>query len=125
MVPIGPGFYPRIVLGLSALLSAILVVRDLLSAPRPPATQGAKADYPAVALHFAVFGLYLVALPAIGFRIATFVYVAAANALMNVPRGAKGWVRVVLLAFFTALVTWLVFERELLVLMPRGRWTDF
>jgi hypothetical protein len=125
MVPIGPGFYPRIVLGLSALLSAILVVRNLLSAPRPPATQGANADYPAVALHFAVFGLYLVALPAIGFRIATFVYVAAANALMNVPRGAKGWVRVVLLAFFTALVTWLVFERELLVLLPRGRWTDF
>ena len=124
MVPIGPGFYPRIVLGLSALLSAALVVRDLLSAKPDPA--GANAlRYGAVALHFAVFGLYLVSLPAIGFRIATFLYVALANAIMDRPRGAKGWGRVALIAFLTALATWLVFERELLVLMPRGRWTDF
>ncbi|MEW6690055.1 MAG: tripartite tricarboxylate transporter TctB family protein [Pseudomonadota bacterium] len=123
LVPIGPGFYPRIVLGLTGLLSLFLVVRDLLS-KKAPETK-ARANYGAVVLHFAVFGLYVAALPGLGFRIATFAYVAAANALMDAPRGAKGWARVALIAFVTALATWFVFERELLVLLPRGRWTDF
>ncbi len=123
LVPIGPGFYPRIVLGLTALLSLGLLVSDFF-AKKPPRHE-ARANYFAVALHFAVFGLYVAALPALGFRIATFAYVAAANALMDRPRGAKGWARVALIASATALATWLVFERELLVLLPRGRWTDF
>jgi hypothetical protein len=123
MVPIGPGFYPRIVLGLTALLSFFLVVADFFAAKVPAAS--AKANYGVVALHFAVFGLYVAALPGLGFRVATFAYVAAANALMDAPRGARGWGRVALIAFVTALATWLVFERELLVLLPRGRWTSF
>jgi hypothetical protein len=31
----------------------------------------------------------------------------------------------VVLGLVTALATWLIFERELSVLLPRGRWTDF
>jgi hypothetical protein len=31
----------------------------------------------------------------------------------------------VTLGLVTAVVTWLIFERYLSVLMPRGRWTDF
>jgi len=123
LVPIGPGFYPRLVLGLAALLSLGLVVSDWKS--RGPAAVAERPDYGAVVLHFAVFGLYVVALPALGFRMATFAYVAAANALMDPPRGARGWARVALLAGLTAFATWLVFERELSVLLPRGRWTDF
>lgn len=123
LVPIGPGFYPRIVLGLTALLSFALVVGDLLRKKVPE--RKAEANYAAVALHFAVFGLYVAALPGLGFRVATFVYVSAANALMDAPRGAKGWTRVAVIGFVTALATWFVFERELLVLLPRGRWTDF
>ncbi len=123
LVPIGPGFYPRIVLGLTALLSLALVVADILA--RKTDEPKAKVNYAAVALHFGVFALYVVALPGLGFRIATFAYVAAANALMAPPRGARGWARVALLAFLTALATWLVFERELSVLLPRGRWTSF
>ncbi len=30
-----------------------------------------------------------------------------------------------MLALLTSLVTWLVFERYLSVLLPRGRWTGF
>jgi len=127
LVPIGPGFYPRIVLALTAVLGLWILAADLLGrgrrAPAAAPAVAQAANYSAVAIHFAVFGLYVVALQPLGFRIATFAYVAAANALLAPPRGARGWARVVLLAFLTTLATWLVFERELSVLLPRGRWT--
>lgn len=126
LVPIGPGFYPRIVLALSAALGLWILVADLAARRRrPSAAAPAAANYPAVAIQFAVFGLYVAALAPIGFRIATFLYVAVANALMAPPRGARGWLRVTLLAFATALVSYFVFERYLQVLLPRGRWTGF
>ncbi|HEY5898214.1 MAG TPA: tripartite tricarboxylate transporter TctB family protein [Burkholderiales bacterium] len=123
LVPVGPGFYPRIVLGMTVLFCAILVLQDLLSKDRPAPL--ARASYAAVILHFAVFGLYVAALPGLGFRIATFVYVGVANALMEPPRRGMQWVRVVLLALGTAVATYYVFEHYLSVLLPRGRWTDF
>jgi putative tricarboxylic transport membrane protein len=123
LVPVGPGFYPRIVLGIAALFAAWLIFADLLgkSARQPLA----RANYGAVVLHFAVFGVYIVALPGLGFRIATLLYVAAANALMDPPRRPMHWLRVVLLALGTVLATYYAFEHYLSVLLPRGRWTDF
>ena len=123
LVPIGPGFYPRIVLGVTAVLAFALVVADLLSPKAATASQG--LNYLLVVETFAVFGLYVGALPFIGFRIATFLYVAATNALLDIPRGAKGWGRVLLVAGLTTVIVFYVFERYLTVLMPRGRWTQF
>jgi putative tricarboxylic transport membrane protein len=123
LVPIGPGFYPRMVLGLAALLAAALVVSDLVRKTAPAVRE--KAAYAAVVLHFAVFGVYAVALPWVGFRVATFAYVAATNALLDVPRSARGWLRVAILALATVLATYYAFEHYLLVLLPRGRWTGF
>lgn len=131
MVPIGPGFYPRIVLGLTAALGIALLVLDLLRSRRRPQAGDAKppasaqSNHFAVALHFGVFGLYVVALPYLGFRIATVLYVGAANALLEPPRGLKGWMRVAALALLTTVAAYVVFERYLLVLLPRGRWTGF
>ena len=129
MVPIGPGFYPRIVLGMTALLSLGLVAADLLArrraVPAAPAPKVERLNYPLVALSFGVFALYCAALPGLGFRIATFGYVVASSALLAPPRGAKGWAGTVVLGLATAFVTWLVFERYLSVLLPRGRWTGF
>lgn len=123
LVPIGPGFYPRLVLGLTALLAAALVVSDLAGKSTPQARD--KAATAAVVLHFAVFGLYAVSLPWLGFRVATFAYVAATNALLDVPRSARGWLRVALIALGTVIATYYTFEHYLLVLLPRGRWTGF
>ena len=127
MVPVGPGFYPRIVLGLTALLSLGLVVSDFLGRNngRPKEQPKQKLNYPLVAISFGVFALYCVALPNLGFRLATFAYVAAASALLAPPRGPKAWAGTLLLAFATAFLTWLIFERYLSVLLPRGRWTNF
>ena len=123
LVPIGPGFYPRIVLGLTAVLAAAMVLIDLLTKAQPRPLP--EADYGSVVLHFAVFGLYVLALPSLGFRVATLAYIAATNALLDWPRSAKGWLRVAALALIATAVVYLVFEHYLTVLLPRGRWTGF
>jgi len=125
MVPVGPGFYPRIVLAMTALLSLGLVLSDVLSRKKGQARPEQKLNYPLVALNFGVFALYVAALPGLGFRVATFAYVVVANALLARPRGAKGWAGAVVLGLATTFATWLIFERELSVLLPRGRWTGF
>ena len=126
LVPIGPGFYPRIVLGISAVLAALLFLTDVFrSRPDAQPKVGEKRNYGLVALMFAAFGVYCGALPYLGFRVATFAYVAAANALLDPPRGARGWARALLVALVTTLLVYYAFERYLSVLLPRGRWTGF
>jgi hypothetical protein len=127
LVPIGPGFYPRVVLGLTAVLAAALVVSDLLAGRRgrPAAKPRAALNYGLVLAVFAVFGLYVAFLPYLGFRIATAAFVVALQSTLEPPRGWKGWLAVAVTAVATTAVAYLVFERYLLVLLPRGRWTDF
>ena len=123
LVPIGPGFYPRVVLGLTAVLAASLVFYDLRSA-QGPVTAG-NLNYGLVLAVFVVFGLYVGALPYLGFRIATLVFVAALQAVLEPPKNARGWLIVGVTALATTVVCYILFERYLQVLLPRGRWTDF
>ena len=123
LVPIGPAFYPRIVLAITALLSLALFLSGFLSRKKEELPE--KANYLAVVVQFAVFGLYAGALPLVGFRLATFAYVTAACALLEPPRRASQWLRAPVLGAATAAAAWLAFERYLLVLLPRGSWTDF
>ncbi len=123
LVPIGPGFYPRIVLGITALLAAAVVVADWRRRGRPRPEE--KLNYGLVAAMFAVFGLYVGALPYLGFRVATFAYVAGANALLDPPRAWRGWLRCAVVGLVTMGVVYFAFERYLTVLLPRGRWTGF
>ncbi|HEU4924372.1 MAG TPA: tripartite tricarboxylate transporter TctB family protein [Burkholderiales bacterium] len=124
LVPIGPGYYPRIVLAVTASFALALIAMDFV-APSRPARAAEKLNYVLVLEMFAVFGLYVGALPYLGFRVSTFVYVAATNALLDVPRSVKGCARVLLIALITTVAVYYVFERYLTVLLPRGRWTDF
>ena len=123
LVPIGPGYYPRIVLAITALLAIGVVVTDFLSPGKPKS--GEKLNYGMVVSMFAVFGLYCGALPFLGFRISTLLYVAATNALLDCPRKKTSWIRVGVVALITTVVVYYVFERYLTVLLPRGRWTNF
>lgn len=127
MVPIGPGFYPRIVLGITAVFALLLVALEWRARGKaaPPPSPQKQRNYRLVTMMFLVFGVYCGALPYLGFRIATFVYLAASNALLDPPRGARGWGRVGLIALIATVVIYYVFEHYLLVLLPRGRWTDF
>jgi putative tricarboxylic transport membrane protein len=123
LVPIGPGFYPRIVLGVTAFFALLLVLSDLFTATKPRAA--ATARYSVVVAMFATFGLYAGALPYLGFRISTLLYIAAVNWLLQPPRAPRGWFRVAAVALLATVLVYVVFERYLLVLLPRGRWTNF
>ena len=127
LVPIGPGYYPRIVLGITAALALAVVIADLRAKKPPPLPGGSgeKLNYAMVGAMFAVFGLYCGALPFLGFRIATFAYLAVTNAMLDWPKGARGWLRVLAVALITTVAVYFAFERYLSVLLPRGRWTDF
>jgi hypothetical protein len=128
LVPIGPGFYPRIVLSATAILSAILVVADLVARRRAAAAGAATTAAPRnvrlVATTFAIFGGYVLLLPLAGFRVATGLFVLMLQIVLDeAPR--RHWLRIALVAVGAAWVTHLVFEGYLSVLLPRGRWTGF
>ncbi|HTK13767.1 MAG TPA: tripartite tricarboxylate transporter TctB family protein [Xanthobacteraceae bacterium] len=131
MVPIGPAFYPRIVLSILAILSVILLALDLRAAAQRRAT-GTTAiaapvqpapNYPLVLKTFIAFGLYIALLPELGFRIGTVLFVAALQVTLEWPRSTRRWALVAIVALATTLVCFYVFEDYLSVLLPRGRWS--
>lgn len=129
LVPIGPGFYPRIVLVFMAVTSVVLIAQDLLvrraamaGAVAPPQPQPRRA-YGLVARAFAVIAGYIVLLPLLGFRISTALFVAALQAALEWPATARQWIVLAAIAIGTSAVAYFVFESYILVLLPRGSWT--
>jgi hypothetical protein len=131
IVPISPGFYPAIVLTFMAVTSAVLLVQDIAAQRRArPAAPGVTAAgvqraYGLVLAAFVVVAAYVVVLPLVGFRIATALFVAVFQLVLERPATPARWVVLVGIALATSLVTYLVFESYLSVLLPRGRWTDW
>jgi hypothetical protein len=156
MVPIGPAFYPRIVLGLMALFSVILIANDVLAALRrravapevPPAAQaraavaaptaeaaaaaesspngvqaGHKPNYPLVLATFVLFGIYVLILPYLGFRISTFLFVFVLQPTLEWPRSWQRWLLVAAIALATTIACVVAFDDYLSVLLPRGTLT--
>jgi len=128
LVPVGPGFYPRIVLGITAVLSAALIIMNVAArrrAPTPQPPAGAPSNHRLVLVVFATFGVYVGLLPLLGFRISTFAFMFGLQALLEPPRTRRNWLLAAIIALVTTIVTYYVFEGYLSVLLPRGRWTDF
>ena len=95
---------------------------------RAPAAAGSDAprrNYRLVVIAFAIVGAYVAALPLLGFRVATVLFVGALQAALGRPQTARQWIVLVAIALGTAAVSYFVFERYLLVLLPRGAWTGF
>jgi hypothetical protein len=97
IVPIGPGFYPMLVLGFMAFISAILVLQDLLA--RRPAT-------PAAGKPAGIDG-------------------EARQMVLERPASMRQWVTQLAIAVGTSAIAYLVFERYLSVILPRGTWTNW
>ena len=127
IVPVGPGFYPAIVLGFLAVASALLVIQDVIKRRRPAAVSAPATprNYRLVTVAFAITGGYVVLLPPLGFRLATVLFVIALQAAIELPRTPRRWATLIAIAAGTTAATYLVFERYLLVLLPRGAWTGF
>jgi hypothetical protein len=128
IVPVGPGFYPAIVLSFMAAASALLVVQDVIKhrVPAEAAVSDApRRNYRLVVIAFAIVGAYVALLPLLGFRVATVLFVGALQAALDRPKSARQWAVLAAIALGTAAVSYFVFERYLLVLLPRGAWTGF
>jgi putative tricarboxylic transport membrane protein len=123
-VPVGPGFYPKIILVFLAIVSAMLVAQDLRSAPVVEKRVGTPA-YDLVAAAFAISGAYILLLPMFGYRIATVAFVAALQSLLERPKTARQTLLIAAIAVATSAATYLLFERYLSVLLPRGTWTNW
>jgi hypothetical protein len=125
-VPIGPDFYPRLVLGVMAAVSVALIVTGIAAAlPDGGGAATTPRNYLGVVLTFALFGLYVLLLSRLGFRIATCLFVVALGALLERPASSGAWLRIGLTGVLTAAATYVVFELYLTVLLPRGTWTGF
>jgi putative tricarboxylic transport membrane protein len=131
LVPVGPEFYPRLVLGATALLALLLVVSDVVAHRRARVTTAtavstAKPNYALVVIAFAIFAIYVIALPYLGFRLATFAFLIAMPLAFEPPRGAcRRWIVVFIVALVATVLTYIIFNNYLHVLLPRGRWTGF
>ena len=132
IVPIGPGFYPTLVLVFMAAMSAVLVIQDVVAQRRAPAAVAAepasaepRRNYGLVLAAFVAVAIYIALLPFLGFRIATALFVAAFQAVLERPTTARQWAVQLAIAVGTAAVTYLVFERYLSVILPRGTWTGW
>jgi hypothetical protein len=128
IVPVGPGFYPAIVLSFMAAASALLVLQDLLKRRVPAGAEAGEAprrNYRLVVIAFAIVGGYVALLPLVGFRVATVLFVGSLQAALGRPRTVRQWAVLAAIALGTAAVSYFVFERYLLVLLPRGAWTGF
>lgn len=127
LVPVSPALYPRIVLGITAAFAALLALQGVLAHRRPGQARVAErpgSRYGMVVAMFALFGAYVLALPYVGFRIATFAFLVAMQAALEPPRGWRRWARVAVVAVLTTAAVYYTFDQYLQVLLPRGRWTD-
>jgi hypothetical protein len=121
-VPIGPGFYPRIVLVLLAALAVWLILEDLLTRvprPRTAATPVSGPNYRLVVICFLVFGAYVVGLSLLGYLLSTFLFVLGLGWVMG-PGTHRELPRLFAVAAGTTLATHLIFEKYLHVFLPRG-----
>ena len=131
IVPIGPGFYPAMVLSFMALTSAVLVLQDLLAQRRRsvPVDQLAadepKRAYGLVLASFITIAGYIGVLPLLGFRISTALFVLIFQMVLERPASPLTLLRQVAVALGAAAVTYLTFNDYLTVLLPRGSWTGW
>ncbi|MBI3003115.1 MAG: tripartite tricarboxylate transporter TctB family protein [candidate division NC10 bacterium] len=121
-LPLGADFFPRILLILLAAGGLLLLVQDLLRHRKRPAPESLarfRDVPPSVPTTFAAFAAYIFLMPTLGFFLATLAFVAVAQVLLG-PYRPRDLPRIALLAIGTATATYLIFERYLHVLLPRG-----
>jgi hypothetical protein len=121
-VPIGPAFYPRVVLGLLAALVVWLILEDLLTRVPRAGTAAApvsRPNYRLVVICFLVFGAYVVGLSLLGYLLSTFLFVLGLGWVTG-PRTPREVPRLFAVAAGTTLATYLIFEKYLHVFLPRG-----
>lgn len=123
LVPIGATFYPKILLGVTALLGLALLVSEMRAGHRaaPGKAGGGWATFRPAVVTFGLSVLYAVLLPGIGYLAATTLFVGGLAWGLRTPtlRRVPG---ALLLGLLTAAATLLIFENYLKVFLPRAGW---
>lgn len=125
---LSPATWPRIVIGAMAVLCLIYLVQSLRQgpdAPNPEAPESVRAFlayWRNVIWCFALFAVYLVAIPWLGLLLAGMLFVLAVLT-------ALGGFRLVLVHIALAVIVvggmWSFFTFGLGVILPKGEWTGF
>jgi putative tricarboxylic transport membrane protein len=122
-IPIGPSFYPRVVLVFLAGLAVWLIVEDTLkgrrTAKEAKKPAGPAPNYRRVLIGFLVFLGYVACLDFLGYVASTFLFVLGLSWAIG-PRNMREMPKLVAVAVGTALATYVIFERYLYVFLPRG-----
>jgi putative tricarboxylic transport membrane protein len=122
-VPIGPAFYPRVMLLFLAGLAVWLIGEDLLKKGRAAGETkkrtGPAPNYRRVLWGFLIFLGYVVGLDLIGFITSTFLFILGLSWAVG-PRKVREIPKLLLVAAGTAMACYLLFEKYLYVFLPRG-----
>jgi putative tricarboxylic transport membrane protein len=122
-IPIGPSFYPRVMLIFLAGLAVWLIAEDLFkkraSEREAKRKAGPAPNYRRVLWGFLLFLGYVACLDLIGFLTSTFLFVLGMSWAIG-PQKGREIPKLFAVAAGTALACYLVFERYLYVFLPRG-----
>ena len=120
----GASFFPKIVISLLAFLALCYLVTSVARARKDPTegrnqTLGGRIrDNRKVLLTFVVFGIYVAALPYLGYLLSSAAFLLASHLLIS-SRKTKMAIVVPAVVVVTLLL-FLVFENGLSVFLPRG-----
>jgi putative tricarboxylic transport membrane protein len=129
IVPLGPAFYPRILLALLLIMGMILFVLDISKRQLLGEGKGDKKKalkdkegyirYKKVIWSFIAFGLYILFIPIIGFYSSTAIVLVILQGILGYREPKQ-----IPLFFMTSMITtvciYLIFERYLMVVFPKG-----
>lgn len=127
--PLGAGAFPRLVLGVLMALTAIAVIGQLLrlrgqlpaaAAALPDATVRFLISHRLVLAVLAGFGVYVAALPWLGFAPASFLFLLGIQLLIG-PKTRRNLIIGLLIALAGSWGLELLFREVFTVFLPRGR----
>lgn len=129
IVPLGPAFYPRMLLALLLVMGMILFILDIFKRKPSGKRKGDKEKalkdegwlikYKKVIWGFTVFGLYILFIPIIGFYSSTAVVLVILQAILGY-RGPRQLPLFLIVSIITTICIYLIFEKYLMVVFPKG-----
>jgi|SRR5690625_214338 len=114
---IGPNIYPRILLVLMALLSVVVIIQEFKLPSKPVSYKGWLRVFSMVV----ITTLYIAAIPAIGFVLATIPYLI----LVPLLAGYRRYGVIISVSLIYTVGVWLLFERVLFIILPQSPWFSF
>jgi hypothetical protein len=115
-VPLSPAFFPRILAGILAGLSLLLVARAVRGLP---AARGGRGPLGPAAVVFGSLAAYIFAIPRLGFYASTFLFLLVLGTLLG-DRTKAALLRALGVAAAATVGCFVVFTRYLNLLLPEG-----